>query len=46
MQEREDNYGGYMVQVEPGGEVEFTGETYATGLENMRSVFYNEGSIE
>lgn len=37
-----------MVQVMSGGSVEFTGEMMATGLNNMRSVFYNEagGSIE
>jgi len=43
-----DNYGGFMVLVMSGGSVEFTGEFYGTGLENMRSVFFNEegGSIE
>ncbi|CAN0547350.1 unnamed protein product, partial [Ectocarpus sp. 12 AP-2014] len=37
-----------MVQVLSGGSVEFLGEMAATGLANMRSVFYNEagGSIE
>ncbi|CAB1096579.1 unnamed protein product [Ectocarpus sp. CCAP 1310/34] len=37
-----------MVQVLTGGSVEFLGEMAATGLANMRSVFYNEagGSIE
>ena len=48
VQEGEDSYGGYMVQVMSGGSVEFTGEMAATGLENMRSVFWNDvdGSIE
>lgn len=48
LQEVEDDYGGFMVQVMSGGEVEFAGEFSATGLENMRSVFYNDvdGSIE
>ena len=47
-QEPEDDYGGFMVQVLSGGSVEFTGEFTGTGLENMRSVFFNEegGSIE
>ena len=37
-----------MVQVMSGGSVEFTGEMAATGLENTRSVFWNDvdGSIE
>ena len=37
-----------MVQVMSGGSVEFTGEMTGTGLNNMRSVFFNEegGSIE
>ena len=48
MQEQEDDYGGFMVQVMSGGSVEFTGEMTGTGLGNMRSVFYNNagGSIE
>lgn len=41
VQEQEDDYGGFMVQVMPGGSVEFAGELVATGLENMRSVFWN-----
>lgn len=46
--ERQDNFNGFMVQVMSGGSVEFTGELAATGLENMRSVFWNDvgGSIE
>ncbi|CAN0007382.1 unnamed protein product [Scytosiphon promiscuus] len=46
--EYEDDYGGYMVEVMSGASLEFTGEMTATGLGNMRSVFYNEadGSIE
>lgn len=48
LQELEDDYGGFMVQVMSGGSVEFTGEMAATGLRNMRSVFSNNvgGSIE
>ncbi|CAM9940314.1 unnamed protein product, partial [Laminaria digitata] len=46
--DRDDDYGGFMVQVMSGGSVEFTGELAATQLENMRSVFWNGvgGSIE
>ncbi|CAM9132500.1 unnamed protein product [Ectocarpus sp. 6 AP-2014] len=46
--EQEDSFGGFMVQVLSGGSVEFLGEMAATGLANMRSVFYNEagGNIE
>ena len=48
VQEKKDDYNGFMVQVMSGGSVEFTGEMNATGLENMRSVFWNDvgGSIE
>ena len=48
VQEREDSYGGSMVKVLSGGSVEFTGELTATGLDNIRSVFFIEvdGSIE
>lgn len=48
VQDYEDDYGGFMVQVMSGGSVEFTGEMTGTGLNNMRSVFYNNagGSIE
>lgn len=48
VQEKEDDYGGYMVHVMSGGSAEFTGGMAATGLENMRSIFGNEagGSIE
>ncbi|CAM9594728.1 unnamed protein product [Sphacelaria rigidula] len=44
--EKEDDYGGFMLQVYPQGSADFTGEMEGTVLNNMRSVFYNEGSME
>lgn len=35
-----------MLDVKYGGSVTFTGKFRSTGVDNVRSVFYNAGSIE
>lgn len=46
MQNIQDNYSGFMLEVEEGGYAEFSGEMVATELGNYRSVFNNYGTIE